>query len=96
MSTRSSRTSHHIINFLSFNDLCSRFISTMETETVSSRNIVDLLLNEEFNTNICGALSTSGSESIDSKLDSENDTTRTNEATMTDQDKDDYVYGWDC
>lgn len=70
----------------------------METETVSSRNIVDLLLNEEFNTNICGAapLSTSGSESIDSKLDSENDTTRTNEATMTDQDKDDYVYGWDC
>jgi len=68
----------------------------METETISSRNIVDLLLNEEFNTNICGASSTSDSESIDSKLDSENDTTRTNEATMTDQDKDDYVYGWDC
>jgi prenylcysteine oxidase/farnesylcysteine lyase len=26
----------------------------METETVSSRNIVDLLLKEEFNSGICG------------------------------------------
>lgn len=31
------------------------FISTMETETVASRNVVDLLLNEEFQTGICGA-----------------------------------------
>nr|GAT47321.1 prenylcysteine lyase [Mycena chlorophos] len=30
------------------------FISTMETETISSRNIVDLLLEEHFNTSICG------------------------------------------
>jgi prenylcysteine oxidase/farnesylcysteine lyase len=29
-------------------------ISTMETETVSSRNIVELLLNEEFDSSICG------------------------------------------
>ncbi|GLB36511.1 putative prenylcysteine lyase [Lyophyllum shimeji] len=29
------------------------FISTMETETVASRNVVDLLLNEEFGTGLC-------------------------------------------
>ncbi|KAG2070713.1 FAD/NAD(P)-binding domain-containing protein [Suillus decipiens] len=32
------------------------FISTLETETIASRNIVDLLLHEEFGTGICGAL----------------------------------------
>lgn len=32
-----------------------RFISTMETETIASRNVVDLLLNEEFNSGICGS-----------------------------------------
>lgn len=31
-----------------------RFISTMETETLSSRNIVDLLLDDLFNASICG------------------------------------------
>jgi prenylcysteine oxidase/farnesylcysteine lyase len=30
------------------------FISTMETETIASRNVVDLLLNEAFATGICG------------------------------------------
>ncbi|KAL1748875.1 Prenylcysteine lyase-domain-containing protein [Schizophyllum fasciatum] len=30
------------------------FISTMETETVAARNVVDLLLNEAFGTSICG------------------------------------------
>ncbi|KAL0066558.1 hypothetical protein AAF712_006361 [Marasmius tenuissimus] len=30
------------------------FISTMETETIASRNIVDLLLNELFKSSICG------------------------------------------
>jgi len=69
----------------------------METETVSSRNTVDLLLNEEFNASICGASKTSDSESIDFELDSKNDTTRTNETTTTqEQGKDAYVYGWDC
>lgn len=35
--------------------LLSRFISTMETETLASRNVVDLLLNEEFGgSSICG------------------------------------------
>jgi len=31
----------------------SRFISTMETETIASRNVVDLLLQEKFNSSIC-------------------------------------------
>lgn len=30
-----------------------RFISTMETETISARNVVELLLQEEFNASIC-------------------------------------------
>ncbi|KAG5650639.1 hypothetical protein H0H81_011522 [Sphagnurus paluster] len=30
------------------------FISTMETETIASRNIVDLLLHEEFGSGLCG------------------------------------------
>jgi len=68
----------------------------METETISSRNTVDLLLNEEFNASICGASKTPDSEFIDFKLDSKNDSTRTNETTTTQKQKDDYVYGWDC
>ena len=67
----------------------------METETISSRNTVDLLLNEEFNASICGASKTPDSESIDFELDSKNDSTCTNETTAT-QGQDDYVYGWDC
>lgn len=31
------------------------FISTMETETIASRNVVDLLLTESFGTGICAA-----------------------------------------
>ena len=34
-----------------------RFISTMETETIASRNVVDLLLTETFGTGICGSAS---------------------------------------
>ncbi|KAG2023145.1 hypothetical protein CC2G_000832 [Coprinopsis cinerea AmutBmut pab1-1] len=37
------------------------FISTMETETISSRNIVDLLLDEEFHSGICGPFSSDAS-----------------------------------
>lgn len=74
---------------ISFIDLIPRFISTMETETVSSRNIVDLLLKEEFNASICGL------EESDSDL--KNDASHTSEATSTRmQDEGDYVYGWDC
>lgn len=57
----------------------------METETISSRNIVDLLLNDEFNTSLCGSR-ISGS-------DPKNDTNTTKDTTG---DEDDYVYGWDC
>jgi prenylcysteine oxidase/farnesylcysteine lyase len=61
----------------------------METETVSSRNIVDLLLKEEFNASICGT------HNLDSDL--KHNTTHTSEATLTGkQDEDNYVYGWDC
>jgi prenylcysteine oxidase/farnesylcysteine lyase len=31
----------------------SSLISTMETETIASRNVVDLLLQEKFNSSIC-------------------------------------------
>ncbi|THV06108.1 FAD/NAD(P)-binding domain-containing protein [Dendrothele bispora CBS 962.96] len=31
------------------------FISTMETETIAARNVVDLLLNEQFRSSICGS-----------------------------------------
>ncbi|KAF4623348.1 hypothetical protein D9613_002063 [Agrocybe pediades] len=58
------------------------FISTMETETVSSRNIVDLMLNDEFNASICG-------RSIPPPEDNESDSEPPTQ-------KDDFVYGWDC
>lgn len=32
---------------------CSSFISCMETEILASRNVVDLLLQEKFNSSIC-------------------------------------------
>lgn len=61
-------------------DAPHRFISTMETETVASRNVVDLLLNEEFGSSICGqriAGSTKG------------------DVATGIADKD-FVIGWDC
>ena len=33
-------------------DFC-RFISTMETETIASRNVVELLMQEEYGASIC-------------------------------------------
>ncbi|KAL0580679.1 hypothetical protein V5O48_001320 [Marasmius crinis-equi] len=56
------------------------FISTMETETVASRNVVDLLLNEEFKSSICGPR-ISASEDDDTKK------------KVNDED---FVFGWDC
>ncbi|KAL4068392.1 Prenylcysteine lyase-domain-containing protein [Scleroderma yunnanense] len=58
------------------------FISTMETETIASRNVVDLLLHEEFGSGICGS-QLSGPE-----VDQENVTHHTN--------SEDFVLGWDC
>lgn len=62
-----------------------RFISTMETETVSSRNVVDLLLNDEFDASICGQR-ISASESDHQATDKTPPTTKSP----------DFVYGWDC
>ncbi|KAK7058346.1 hypothetical protein VNI00_001977 [Paramarasmius palmivorus] len=56
------------------------FISTMETETISSRNAVELLLNEEFKSSLCGPRISASGETDKSKA-------------KTD---DDFVYGWDC
>ncbi|KAJ7225895.1 Prenylcysteine lyase-domain-containing protein, partial [Mycena pura] len=57
------------------------FISTMETETLSSRNIVDILLEESFQSGICGgpAVADASAAVIIAAKDSEH-----------------YVYGWDC
>ena len=57
----SSRKNH--FSNTPFNNSLSHvsFISTMETETVSSRNVVDLLLKNKYNTTICG---TSKSETV--------------------------------
>ncbi|KAF9458739.1 Prenylcysteine lyase-domain-containing protein [Collybia nuda] len=60
------------------------FISTMETETISSRNVVDLLLSEEFNASICDSR-TPTPESADDPI----------VHTATPNDKD-FVIGWDC
>ncbi|KAG5646044.1 hypothetical protein DXG03_004467 [Asterophora parasitica] len=57
------------------------FISTMETETIASRNVVDLLLKEEFGSSICG-----------SPL-SATDLPEDHNATSSDKE---FVYGWDC
>ena len=52
----------------------------METETVASRNAIDLLLNEEFQTSVCGPR-ISGSEK---------------EKNLTLENEQDFIYGWDC
>lgn len=55
----------------------------METETISSRNLVDLLLNDEFGSSICGQTISASSE--------ENQTTETSSLGVKD-----FVFGWDC
>lgn len=55
----------------------------METETIASRNVVDLLLHEEFGSGICGSL-ISGSEEIGMR------------ENATHVDSDGFVLGWDC
>ncbi|KAF6766488.1 Prenylcysteine lyase-domain-containing protein [Ephemerocybe angulata] len=62
------------------------FISTMETETISSRNVVDLFLNEHFQTGICGS-------NIAASPEAPNDTTPASKAVPED---DSLIYGWDC
>ncbi|OBZ77505.1 hypothetical protein A0H81_01708 [Grifola frondosa] len=62
------------------------FISTMETETIASRNAVDLLLQEQFDAGICGK-STVGDDDGDAS--SENESSH-------EKDGKDFVLGWDC
>ena len=59
----------------------------METETISSRNIVDLLFREEFNSGICGS---SAALPVDSDLDSHH--VLKNEGALNKS----FVLGWDC
>ena len=59
----------------------------METETISSRNIVDLLFREEFNSGICGSGPTL---SEDSDLGSQ--FVLKSEGAMNKS----FVWGWDC
>ncbi|EDR15109.1 uncharacterized protein LACBIDRAFT_300931 [Laccaria bicolor S238N-H82] len=59
------------------------FVSTMETETVASRNVVDLLLNEEFSSGICDITSPTPGEELFS-------------GTLQVGAGEDPVFGWDC
>jgi prenylcysteine oxidase/farnesylcysteine lyase len=59
------------------------FISTMETETIASRNVVDLLLHEEFGSGICGSLISGSDADVPENI------TRVSESS-------DFVLGWDC
>jgi prenylcysteine oxidase / farnesylcysteine lyase len=52
----------------------------METETVASRNVVDLMLNEEFAASICGPRITGPSPMKVEKADGDKG----------------FVFGWDC
>ena len=58
-------------------------MSTMETETIASRNVVDLLLDEEFGSSICGSLISDSETSVHENV------TRVSESG-------DFVLGWDC
>ncbi|PPQ71842.1 hypothetical protein CVT25_006360 [Psilocybe cyanescens] len=63
------------------------FISTMETETISSRNVVDLMLNDEFNAGICGRrIAASGTDDQEIAA----------SPSTEEFDKKDFVFGWDC
>jgi prenylcysteine oxidase/farnesylcysteine lyase len=55
----------------------------METETISSRNIVELMLNDEFSSSICGRTISESNE---------NDASQPTSA----KDAQEFVFGWDC
>jgi len=56
------------------------FISTMETETIASRNVADLFLHEEFQSGICGPRALAASIPESKKA----------------SEPADWIYGWDC
>jgi prenylcysteine oxidase/farnesylcysteine lyase len=80
MSMPLNRRSFYLLTLLPKDLRVVRFISTMETETIASRNVVDLLLNEEFNSGVCG-----------SRI-SASETTKYRTSTNNE----DFVIGWDC
>ena len=55
----------------------------METETIASRNVVDLLLHEEFGSGICGSLISGSGTDVDENA------THVPESSG-------FVLGWDC
>ncbi|EPQ61030.1 FAD/NAD P-binding domain-containing protein [Gloeophyllum trabeum ATCC 11539] len=63
------------------------FISTMETETISARNVVDLLFRDEFNAGVCPPPVVEQVEGEQEVLEIEK--VRTSRG-------DDFVLGWDC
>ena len=65
----------------------------METETVASRNIVDLLFRDRFGTGICG-----GQKSAAASNDtiSENPNQAVFEKPISSTEKEGFVLGWDC
>ncbi|KAF8167814.1 Prenylcysteine lyase-domain-containing protein [Crassisporium funariophilum] len=67
------------------------FISTMETETIASRNVVDLLLHDEFDSGLCGA------RTIDVESDIQLSQQQVFQNTNTNTSKNpDFILGWDC
>lgn len=56
----------------------------METETISSRNIVELMLNDEFSSSICG------------RTISESDENDASQHLTSAKDAQEFVFGWDC
>ena len=71
----------------------------METETISSRNIVDLLFRERFNSGICGFNQTASAipnpEAEQVVLNDE--APKTEKVPDDDDDKnEEFVLGWDC
>ena len=61
----------------------------METETISSRNIVDLLFREEFNSGICGP-----SQILPEDEDLASQDVLKSEGALNN--KSSFVLGWDC
>ena len=72
----------------------------METETISSRNIVDLIFRERFGTNICGVRSKANTTQQESA--GENQVLERREQIVLEdsedrvEQSDDFVLGWDC
>ncbi|KAI5123737.1 hypothetical protein M0805_000330 [Coniferiporia weirii] len=83
------------------------FISTMETETISSRNIIDLLFRERFGTGICGASATpKQTEQLEPPVEDGGDRGQSvmdddpikneNPQLQSTEVREDFVLGWDC